>query len=332
MLPSVPQLLDFLAVAEEGQFTRAAERLQVAQPSVSAQIRRLEASLRTPLFHRGPGPVTLTDAGTALLPIARRVVADLASINDELSGLDELLRGRAAVGATPSLSATLLPSILGRFHRLYPGVVIRVSEQGSPQLLEELLEGTLDLVLAIAPIATKGLASVPLAEEELVVVTPPDHPLAGRSSVTVPELGAHPLVMFRPGYDLRTSTIDAFSAHGLEPVVAVEGGEMGSVLASGGGRSRGSRRARHRDDGDRPTASREVPTTGTDADDRPRAPRRPGPFPSRRGACLRLHRGDRVGWLAGTDAPGDAVAPVRAGNPCPQTRSRPRSRPRRLTP
>lgn len=231
MLPSVPQLLDFLAVAEEGQFTRAAERLQVAQPSVSAQIRRLEASLRTPLFHRGPGPVTLTDAGAALLPIARRIAADLASINDELSGLDELLRGRVAVGATPSLSATLLPSVLGRFHRLFPGVVIRVSEQGSPQLLEELLGGTLDLVLAIAPIATKGLASAPLAEEELVVVTPPDHPLAGRSSVTVPEIAAHPLVMFRPGYDLRTSTIDAFSAHGLEPIVAVEGGEMGSVLA-----------------------------------------------------------------------------------------------------
>ena len=231
MLPSVPQLRYFLAVAEEGQFTRAAEQLQVAQPSVSAQIRRLESMLRTPLFHRGPGPVTLTDAGAALLPIARRIVADLASIDDELSGLDALLRGHVAVGATPSLSATLLPSVLGRFHRLYPGVVIRVSEQGSPQLLEELLSGTLDLALAIAPVATKGLASVPLAEEELVVVTPPDHPLSTRRSMTVPELAGHPLVMFRPGYDLRTATIDAFATHGVEPTVAVEGGEMGSVLA-----------------------------------------------------------------------------------------------------
>ncbi|MBV8461720.1 MAG: LysR family transcriptional regulator, partial [Acidimicrobiales bacterium] len=177
MLPSVAQLRFFLAVAEEGQFTRAADRLHVAQPSVSAQIRRLEGLLRTPLFHRGPGPVTLTDAGAALLPIARRIVGDLASIEDELAGLDELLRGHVAVGATPSLSATLLPSVLGRFHRLYPGVVIRVSEDGSPQLLEELHAGTLDLALAIAPVPAKGLASVPLAEEELVVVTTPDHPL-----------------------------------------------------------------------------------------------------------------------------------------------------------
>jgi DNA-binding transcriptional LysR family regulator len=231
MLPSVPQLRYFLAVAEEGQFTRAAERLAVAQPSVSAQIRRLELLLGTPLFHRGPGPVTLTDAGVALLPIARRIVGDLESIDDELIGLDELLRGHVAVGATPSLSATLLPSVLGRFHRLYPGVVIRVSEQGSPQLLEELLDGTLDLALAIAPVASKGLASVPLAEEELVVVSTPDHPLATRRAVTVPELADQPLVMFRPGYDLRTATIDAFAGYELEPTVAVEGGEMGSVLA-----------------------------------------------------------------------------------------------------
>lgn len=218
-------------MAEEGQFTRAAERLQVAQPSVSAQIRRLESLLGTTLFHRGPGPVTLTDAGATLLPVARRIVADLLSIDDEIGGLDELLRGHVSVGATPSLSATLLPSVLGRFHRLHPGIVIRVSEQGSPQLLQGLLAGSLDLALAIAPVASKGLTSVPLAEEELVVVATPDHPLAGRRTVSVPELAEHPLVMFRPGYDLRTATIEMFAQHGAEPAVAVEGGEMGSVLA-----------------------------------------------------------------------------------------------------
>jgi DNA-binding transcriptional LysR family regulator len=231
MLPGVNQLRYFLAVAEDGQFTKAAERLCVAQPSVSAQIRRLEALLGTSLFHRGPGPVTLTDAGETLLPIARRVLADLTSIEDEISGLDRLLRGHVAVGATPSLSATLLPTVLGGFHRLHPGVAIRVSEQGSPQLVDELLAGTLDLALAIAPVQLRGLASVALAEEELVVITPPDHPLGDRPAVTVPELADYPMVMFRPGYDLRTSTLASFAEHGLEPQVAVEGGEMGSVLA-----------------------------------------------------------------------------------------------------
>jgi DNA-binding transcriptional LysR family regulator len=231
MLPAVHQLRYFLAVAEDGQFTKAAERLRVAQPSVSAQIRRLEKLLGSPLFHRGPGPVTLTDAGATLLPIARRVVADLVSIEDEISGLDKLLRGHVAVGATPSLSTTLLPTVLGRFHRLHPGVAIRVSEQGSPQLVDELLAGTLDLALAIAPVQLRGLVSVALAEEELVVVTTPDHPLVRHRSVTVPQLAEHPMVMFRPGYDLRMSTLASFAEHGVEPTVAVEGGEMGSVLA-----------------------------------------------------------------------------------------------------
>ncbi len=231
MFPAVHQLRYFVAVAEDGQFTRAAEHLEVAQPSVSAQIRRLETLLGTPLFHRGPGPVTLTDAGDTLLPIARRVLADLASIEDEISGLAKLLSGHVAVGATPSLSTTLLPTVLGRFHRLHPGVAIRVSEQGSPQLVDELLAGTLDLALAIAPVQSRGLASIALAEEELVVVTTPDHPLVRRRSVTVPELAEHPMVMFRPGYELRTSTLAIFAEHGVEPTVAVEGGEMGSVLA-----------------------------------------------------------------------------------------------------
>jgi len=231
MLPTVHQLRYFVAVAEDGQFTRAAERLRVAQPSVSAQIRRLEALLGVELFDRGAAPVTLTDAGEVLLPIARRVLADLTSIDDEIAGLDRLLRGRVAVGATPSLSATVLPTVLGRFHRLHPGVAIQVSEQGSPQLEDELLAGTLDLALAIAPLRRKELESTALAREELVVVTTPDHPLAGRGTVTVPELARHPLVMFRSGYDLRLATLAAFAEHGVQPEVAVEGGEMGSVLA-----------------------------------------------------------------------------------------------------
>jgi DNA-binding transcriptional LysR family regulator len=97
--------------------------------------------------------------------------------------------------------------------------------------VDELLAGTLDLALAIAPVQLRGLVSVALAEEELVVVTTPDHPLVRRRPVTVPELAEHPMVMFRPGYDLRTSTLAMFAERGVEPTVAVEGGEMGSVLA-----------------------------------------------------------------------------------------------------
>jgi DNA-binding transcriptional LysR family regulator len=231
MRPSVHQLEYFVAVAEEGQFTRAAARLRVAQPSVSAQIRQLERSLGTRLLHRGAGPVRVTDAGNELLPLARRVLADLDDVEQAMVELAGLRRGQLAVGATPSLSAWLLPTILGRFHDQYPGVSLTVTEQGSRHLVRGLEAGVLDLALAILPLPQPTLQSQRLAVEELVVVTATDHELAGRTSTRIAELKDVALVMFREGYDLRNSTLAAFAAIGSQPTVAVEGGEMGSVLA-----------------------------------------------------------------------------------------------------
>src|SRR5580704_2236987 len=114
MGPQLHQLEYFVAVAEDRHFTRAAERLHVAQPSVSAQIRQLERTLGTQLFHRAPGKVSLTDAGELLLPLARRALADVEELVDGVADLDSLQRGRVAIGATPSLSTTLLPAALSR--------------------------------------------------------------------------------------------------------------------------------------------------------------------------------------------------------------------------
>jgi DNA-binding transcriptional LysR family regulator len=231
MRPQVHQLEYFVAVAEEQQFTRAAERLHVAQPSVSAQIRQLERTLGTPLFHRGVGPVTLTDAGEELLPLARRVLSDLAEVVNGVTELEGLRRGHVAIGATPSLSATLLPIILGRFHSRYPGVNLTVTEQGSRLLVDGIESGVLDLALAILPLHQPTLKSVALAIEELVVVTSTGHKLATRRRIDIAQLRGVPMVMFRDGYDLRTTALTAFHQAGFEPSVAVEGGELGSILA-----------------------------------------------------------------------------------------------------
>jgi DNA-binding transcriptional LysR family regulator len=231
MLPAIRQLEYFVAVAEEGQFTRAAERLHIAQPSVSAQVRQLERTLGTPLFHRGFGPVTLTDAGEALLPLARRVLADLNEVVNGISEVEGLQRGHVGIGATPSLSATLLPSVLGRFHNVYPGVTLTVYEQGSRPLMKGLESGELDMALAVLPVHQAELERTVLAIEELVVVISTDHPLASRRRIGITDLAEVPMVMFRDGYDLRTTTLSAFNQAGLAPLVAVEGGELGSVVS-----------------------------------------------------------------------------------------------------
>src|SRR5258705_2537730 len=111
-----------VAVAEQRHFTKAPRELSVAQPSVSKQIRRLEDELGAPLFHRMRGNVAITPAGEALLPLARRVLADVAGAESEVRDLTGMRRGRLSLGATPSLSTTLEPPALARYHQSYPGI------------------------------------------------------------------------------------------------------------------------------------------------------------------------------------------------------------------
>jgi DNA-binding transcriptional LysR family regulator len=226
----IGQLRAFLAVAERRHFTKAARALGMAQPSVSAHVRRLEAEIGQTLFHRLRGSVALTPAGEALLPFARRIVADVEAATAELHEVGGLARGRLAVGATPSLAATLLPAVLSRFHAAYPGIDLVVRESGSRELVAALEEGTVDIALVILPVRQDVLQTEPLLREELVVAVAKTHPLASRHSLSVSELRDVPLVMFREGYDLRASTEAAFREAGFAPTFAVEGGEMDGVL------------------------------------------------------------------------------------------------------
>jgi DNA-binding transcriptional LysR family regulator len=228
---TVQQLRYFVAVADEQQFTRAAEQLNVAQPSLSGQINRLEQALGVSLFHRTVRPISLTDAGHELLPLARRV---LASVNDVMRGVAEveaLRRGQVTVGATPSLGTNLLPRVLAHFHQHYPEITLTVVERHSDDLAAQLEAGALDVALAILPLTRATLEVTVLATEELVVMVADDHPLAQRDEVGVSDLRDVAMIMFREGYDLRTTTINVFARAGFEPTVGLEGAEVGSVSA-----------------------------------------------------------------------------------------------------
>ena len=150
------QLRYFVAVAEERHFTKAARGLRVAQPSVSRAIRVLEEELGTPLFHRMTGNVALTPAGETLLPWARRVLADIDGATGEVRELADLRRGRLAVGATPSLTITLLPPALAKFHVAFPGIELVLHEAGSRDLVAELEQGALDVAVLGLSLAVPG--------------------------------------------------------------------------------------------------------------------------------------------------------------------------------
>ncbi|MFF4653356.1 LysR family transcriptional regulator [Streptomyces sp. NPDC001380] len=227
------QLVYFVAVAETRHFTHAAERTHVAQPSLSQQIRALERELGAELFSRARGNIALTDAGEALLPLARRILADAESARQEVQELAQLRRGRVRLGATPSLCTGLLPEVLRAYHRRYPGIRLVVQEGGSRDLVRGLADGSLDLALIILPLHGNdpALATTELLREDLVVASAAGSPPPGGGRpVRVADLEGRPMVMFRHGYDLRDTTVAACRAAGFDPVLAVEGGEMDAVL------------------------------------------------------------------------------------------------------
>ncbi|MFJ1703775.1 LysR family transcriptional regulator [Kitasatospora sp. NPDC088346] len=223
------QLRYFVAVAETRHFTRAAEQVLVAQPSLSQQIRSLERELGAELFHRTRGGSTLTDAGQALLPLARRILADAESARLAVQETVQLRRGRVRLGAPPSLCTSLVPDVLRAYRARHPGVELVVREGGSRDLVRILADGGLDLALIIPPPAGEaaGLDVTELLSEDLVLVSADR---AGRRPARIADLRERPLVMFREGYDLRETTVAACRAAGFEPRFAVEGGEMDAVL------------------------------------------------------------------------------------------------------
>ncbi|TMF01399.1 MAG: LysR family transcriptional regulator [Chloroflexi bacterium] len=226
------QLAYFESVSRHLHFTRAAEELNVAQPSVSQQIRKLETELGAPLFHRMKRHVALTEAGKTFLPHARAVLQRVDEARLEVQELSGLRRGTLAVGAPPSVGTHLLPRALAAFSSRHPGIALAFREAGSRTLLGLLEQGELDMAVVIQPIRHPALETRPLLEEELLLAVPRRHPLAsGQRRVRLAQLREEPFVLLREGaYDLRDQTLAACRRSGFDPVVALDGGEMDSML------------------------------------------------------------------------------------------------------
>lgn len=237
MTVTLLQLAYFVALADVRNFTRAAELCGVAQPTLSRQVRALEADLGAPLVDRAKsgarGELALTPAGEAVLPLARRMLADSEDARTAVAELIGLRRGRVRVGATPSLCIGLLADVLRLFHQRHPAIHLELAENGSQLLVRDLLHGELDEALVIVPPSglDPSLSVMPLLRERLSVASARSSQVPARQgSMSVTELARRELVMFRSGYDLREVTLRAYRQAGVTPRFAVEGGEMDSVL------------------------------------------------------------------------------------------------------
>ncbi|MEU7208385.1 LysR substrate-binding domain-containing protein [Streptomyces sp. NPDC044989] len=196
----VRELRYFVTVAEELHFTRAAERLYVSQPALSKQVRALERQLGAELFRRDPQGVALTEAGTALLPHARRVLADWAGGAAAVEAARAVRRATLVVGMSTSPGrGGLLPAIRSRFTAAHPEAVVRLRQMGWEDSTAGLADGTADVAYVWLPLPDAGRYDwTVVAEEPRLVALPDTHPLASRPEVDFADLVAEPFLALPP--------------------------------------------------------------------------------------------------------------------------------------
>jgi len=230
----------FLAVAQHAHFTQAARAIGLAQPALSQHIAQLEETLGVRLFERTRKGARLTDPGRAFRPRAERVLAELEAARSDAQDFHAVLRGRVVIGAIASIASLRLPVALARFRARYPGIELALREHHSATLMTLLIAGELDLAVIHAgsirgrparPLRTPELASTRLAQEDLVLVLPRRHPLAGARSVAFADLAAEPFVVYSQGSTLRDVVIAAGAASGFAPRIALEASGNDTVRA-----------------------------------------------------------------------------------------------------
>ncbi|WP_436785884.1 LysR family transcriptional regulator [Yinghuangia sp. YIM S10712] len=230
------QLAYFVAVAEERNFTRAAEREHVAQPGVSAQIRRLERELGQELLDRSGRGVRLTEAGEAVLPYARAALAAVEGARFAVDELTGLMRGRVAVGTVTSHNVDVA-ALLAAFHEDHPAVDITLAEAHSDALVDGLRAGDLDLaIVSVGKTVPDGLDYEVVTDQPIVAAVAPDHELAPHDTISLDTLRGRPLISLPRGTGLRTRLDEACAAVGFAPRIAFEAGapEVLAELAARG--------------------------------------------------------------------------------------------------
>ncbi len=210
------QLRHFLKVAELENFTRAAEQVKLTQSSLSRSIARLEEELGQPLFDRQSRKVVLNDAGRLLLNSARNILKMTEDAKAEIC--DDGQSGKVRVAAIPTIAPYFLPECLKLFRQKFPQAQVIVHEDTTENLLKRIADGEVDIAITALPIVARYVEVVPLFEEELLLVTSIDHPLARKKAVRAADIEELPFVLLGEAHCLSDNVISFCRQKSFHPV------------------------------------------------------------------------------------------------------------------
>jgi LysR family transcriptional regulator, benzoate and cis,cis-muconate-responsive activator of ben and cat genes len=223
----------FVTLAEELNFSRAAERLHIAQPALSQQIRALEDRIGAQLVDRTTRPLRLTEAGHYLATEARQILGSLAQATLGTHEIGMGRRGWLGIGFTRSAMYSVLPPALKAFHRAYPQIELKLFEMLTDEQIDALRDMRIHIGIGRQPLANPGYTTIPLLRERLVVMLASDHPLAKRKKVRIDELASTPLILYPKNQNGQFKrTVQAlYRDAGVVPFVAHQAYEIQTAIA-----------------------------------------------------------------------------------------------------
>jgi LysR family transcriptional regulator, hydrogen peroxide-inducible genes activator len=224
------QLRYVCAIADTGNFSRAAERCQIAQPSLSQQVLKLEEELGTKLFDRLGRSIRLTEAGRAFIPRARAILEQMEAARSSAADQNTDLRGSVAVGVIPTVAPYLIPSYAARFAKSYPDAKLRIVEETTSVLVEGLRDLSIDVAILALPLRHKELELFPIRTEPLFAALSIDDPRASAKSLALKDLRGESFVMLRDGHCFRDLSIDTCTRARITPNIVFESGQFSSLL------------------------------------------------------------------------------------------------------
>jgi LysR family transcriptional regulator, hydrogen peroxide-inducible genes activator len=224
------QLRYVCAIADTGNFSRAAERCQIAQPSLSQQVLKLEEELGTKLFDRLGRSIRLTEAGRAFIPRARAILEQMEAARSSAADQNTDLRGSVAVGVIPTVAPYLIPNYAARFAKRYPDAKLRIVEETTSVLVEGLRDLSIDLAILALPLRHKELELFPIRTEPLFAALSTHHPRASAKSLALKDLRGESFVMLRDGHCFRDLSIATCTRARITPHIAFESGQFSSLL------------------------------------------------------------------------------------------------------